>query len=320
MACLGATHQFGQRFRAHCHAADHLAPPLHQPRHLIDAGGNHPNRCCSSRLLWILRHRPLLFGSLLALGVCSTAICFYRAATLLVVQWRDGALLVADLKFWAIAALAALAVFDLFSKLSRVWWSPFGPGTYYDPTIPSAAAATVAFACFDARTIPRGIWNFASDVLPLMLGGTEPDARLPFVAAPRCWLRAACSRSSRTLGRQASRRNDYLVYLLVAGGLSAFVYVVARCGAVNEGTIGYGLVTPFGFVGGWGLLFSLEPSRRVRHLLAAIVCAWGLWQFVEHARIFARAVLEGPSSPRLTLTSYLETASRYAWATTGTPR
>jgi hypothetical protein len=292
-----------------------LAPPLVSHFHWMDAGGTHPEPLLFIALLWILRHRPLLFGSVLALGVLNRPFVFYGAAALLVVQWREGSLLRRETwKFWAIAAIAALAVFDLFSSL-RVWSSPLGPGTYYEPTIPSAAAANVAFACFDARTIPRGIWNFASDVLPVMLGGTGRDTRLPYVAGATMVLAAGRMFTiSSTLGNQASRRNDYLVYLLVAGVLSALVYVVARCGAVNVGTMRYGLVTPFALVAGLGLLFSMEPSRRVRHLLAAIVCAWGLWQFVEHARIFVRAVREGPSSPRLTLVSYLERQGvRYAW-------
>ena len=236
VACLRRDAGLGRGFALTAALPVVLAPPLVSHLHLMDAGGTHPEPLLFIALLWILRHRPLLFGSVLALGMLNRPFVFYGAAALVVVQWRQGSLLRREIwKFWAIAAIAALAVFDLFSSL-RVWSSPLGPGTYYEPTIPSTAAANVAFACFDARTIPRGIWNFASDVLPLMLGGTGRDARLPYVAGATMVLAAGrMFRISSTLGNQASRRNDYLVYLLVAGVLSAFVYVVARCGAVNAG-------------------------------------------------------------------------------------
>ena len=293
-----------------------LAPASVSHLHLMDAGGTHPEPLLFILLLWILRDRPLLFGAVLALGVLNRPFVGYGAAALLVVQWREGSLLRLDTwKFWAIAAIGALAVFDLFSSL-LVWSSPQGPGTSFDPTIPGATAASVAFVCVDASTIPRGITNFASDVLPFMLGGTATDARLPYGAGAAMALAAGrIFWISRTVRHNTPRRNDYLVYLLVAGVLSAFVYVAARCGAVNIGTMRYALVTPFAFVGGLGLLFRMEPSRHVRHVLAAIVCGWGLWQFAHHAQILARSVLDPPLNSRLALASYLERQGvRYARA------
>jgi hypothetical protein len=293
-----------------------LAPPSLSHLHYMDAAGVHAEPLLFIVLLWFLRDRALLFGSVLAFGMLDRAFVGYAAAALLVVQWRQGSLLRRDIwKFWAIAAIGALAVFDLFSSL-RVWASPSGPGTSFDPTLPGVAATTLAFACFDAGTIPRGIWDFASNVLPFMLGATEADARLPYIAGAVIVLAAGrMFWISRMAGKSVAGRDDYLVYLLVAGVLSAFVYVAARCGTVNEGTMRYALVTPFAFVGGLGLLFRTEPSRHVRHVLAAIVCAWGLWQFAHYTQILARSVLDPPFNSRLALASYLEAQGvRYASA------
>jgi hypothetical protein len=102
---------------------------------------------------------------------------------------------------------------------------------------------------------------------------------------------------------------------MFTGILSAEVYGAARCGIVDTGTMRYALLTPFALVGGLGILFALEPWTAVRRVAAVVVCTWALVQLVNHGRLLAVAIANGPQSPRRELARYLEAHEvRYSWA------
>jgi hypothetical protein len=295
-----------------------LAPPHLSHHHYMDASGANPEPLLVILLLWVLRHRPLAFGIVLGLGILNRPFAAYGAAALLLVQGWDRSILQSRVsQGWLTAGIGTVAVWDVTSSL-RVWASASGPGTAFDEALPSTAAANLGFVCFDPSTILSGSWDFASKVLPFMLGGSDRTAQLPslvgvtvvaVLAVRLLWIAGVREATG------APSRTAFAIYLTAAGVLATGVYIVARCGFVDVGNMRYTLVTPLALVGLLGLLFAIEPMTVVRRLLAVVVCLWGLFQFVDHTRLLVRAVSYGPTSPRRDLARYLEREGvRYAWA------
>jgi hypothetical protein len=293
-----------------------LAPPFLSHLHYVDAGGGNPEPLLFVLLLWLLRDRPLWFGITLGVGVLNRPFVAYGALALLAVQcWDRSIRQPAVWRGWLISVIGTIAVWDLANSL-RAWSSPRGPGTSLDPALLDPIAANAGFVCFDPAGIASGTWTFVSDVLPVMLGWSSETPLFPFAVgiaiavggARLLWL----ARSTTTINRTAL---GFALYLTIVGLLAAEVYVAARCGVVDTGTMRYALLTPFAFIGVIALVLALEPSAIVRRLIVILVCVWAAFQLVEHTKLFARAVTYGPTNPRRQLAEYLVTNNiRYASA------
>lgn len=292
-----------------------LAPVYFSHYYYLDAAGGNPEPSLFVLLLWILRRRPLLFGVVLGVGVLNRPFAGYGAAALFVVQCWDRSILQSQVwKGWLVAAIAVAAVWDMTFAL-RLWSSPMGPGTSFDPTRLDTVGLTMGFLCFDPSAILSGFWRFTSDVLPLMFGSSRPLPQLPYVLGLSLIIGGGrflwCIRQRRDIDANLG----FPLYLTILGVLSAVVYVTMRCGVVNEGTMRYAMLTPFASVGALAMLFALEPRTSVRRAVGAIVCVWAAAQFVDHTRLLAGSMTHGPTSPRQPLAKYLEEHGiRYAWA------
>jgi hypothetical protein len=294
-----------------------LAPPFLSHLHFIDAGGGSPEPLLFVLILWLLRDKPLAFGAVLGVGVLNRPFAGYGAVALFAVQaWERTIFQPRVWKGWLTAAVAFAAVWDLTNSV-RVWASPRGPGTLYDGTLPDVVAANTAFACFDPAAVVTGTWTFSRDVLPFMLGALRPLPSLPWAAL--IIVIAAIARVAWLARREqlasTSPSLAFGIYVMLTGVLSAEVYVTARCGYVDVETMRYALLTPFALIGALAILFALEPWRLVRLGVAVAVCVWALAQLVDHGQLLARAIRNGPASPRRELARYLEDHHvRYAWA------
>lgn len=294
-----------------------LAPPILSHAHYLDAAGGSPEPLLFVLLLWVLRERPLAFGIVLGIGVLNRPFVAYGAAALVIVQCWDRSILQRRVwRGWIVATIAAVAIWDLNASL-RAWSSPRGPGTVFDGNLPDTVAANTGFVCFDPSAVLTGTWTFGSEVLPYMLGASQPMPTLPFIvllvvaAIGARWLWLARTRGA----GEVATRYGFPVYLIVVGVVSAEVYVAARCGIVDVQTLRYALLTPFAIVGVLAILCSLEPSRSARRLVAGAVCVWAAVQFVQHTQLLAAALAHGATSPRRDLARYLEAHDvRYAWA------
>jgi hypothetical protein len=291
-----------------------LAPASFSHNYFLDAAGGSPEPCLFVLLLWVLRRHPWLFGVVLGVGVLNRPFAGYGAVALMVVQCWDRSITHPRVwKGWLVSAIAVAAVWDVTAAL-RLVSSPMGPGTRFDPALPDTVSLTLGFLCFDPSAILSGFWRFFSDVLPLMFGASQSLPQLPYVLGLAIVIGGGrflwCIRK----GREGSNLG-FPLYLTIVGVLSAVVYVSTRCGFVNQETMRYAILTPFAAIGALAMLFAVEPRTSVRRAVGAIVCIWAAAQLVDHTRLLARSITQGPPSPRHALARFLEEHGiRYAWA------
>src|SRR4029453_3219104 len=105
-----------------------FAPPF-TSAHLIEAGGGNIEPFLWVLLLWPLRHRPLLFGVVLALCFLNREFTIYAVLVLLAAELVTGRIFQAPVfRQWLLAFVAFVAVWDGILAL-KPYADLNGPGT-----------------------------------------------------------------------------------------------------------------------------------------------------------------------------------------------
>ena len=184
-------------------------------------------------------------------------------------------------------------------------------------------------SCFAPGTLLHGLTNLVTVHWVRLLVLRSPDLRRfkleSNVVQGQSWLGPALAAVVLlmavriALNSEWSRtwwqRYAFCAYLLIVGGLSAALWVMARCGTVSP--LRYGLLAILGAVGLTAWFLSVERRPAVRGLAIAVVLAWAGISALAHGRLWDEVRSRTPPvSPKFRiLCAGLEAAGvRYAKA------
>ena len=286
-----------------------LAPPGTVGTLLSVSGGN-PEPFLYVLLLWVTRHRPVWFGLIVGLGFLHREFTAYGVAAILMldaaaaargarVEWRP------LLRGFRVAAEAWLVV-----QVLRPVASAVGPGTTL-ASIPHAPSNNLVEllnrSCFEAHTMVTGVARLVSIHWPRLFG-TEVMAVREFGLDSRVFqglpalgpvlgalVLLMLARVAMSAEWNASwwRRYRFCSYLVIIGGLSAVMYVVARCGTASP--LRYDLLSIVGLAGLTAWFLTVERRGWLRGMAIFVIVLWAVVSATAHGRIWAEYV----PSPRI---------------------
>jgi hypothetical protein len=274
-----------------------FAPPF-TSAHLVEAGGGNIEPFLYVLLLWPLRHRPFLFGAVLALGFLNREFTIYAVLVLLAAELVTRRIFQpAVFRQWLLAFVAFVVVWDGILALK-----PFadlnGPGT--------RGKLIAGFGGSQIENLTNRMGRSAGDLparaqamiverLPSLLGGRlELDGIAHqgrnWVAWP-LWLGALLA-ASRVLmllrfGRPPAS-TAFIWYVLAIGATAATMFVIAR--PVTDTTHRYFLLAlyiPIGFTAAW---LALEPHRWIRTVVVLAMIGWSGLSAIDNYRQAERYV------------------------------
>jgi hypothetical protein len=285
-------------------------PPPSTASFLVEAQGGSIEPFLYVSLLWILRHRPVWFGSVLAIGFLNREFTIYAVPVLLLGEaWRRRLWRAPAIRHWVIAFVAFLAVWEGIQAL-KPFADLLGPGTRGE-LLWGYGGSQIDNLLGRVRVAPAEFWGRLVDMgrghIPLLLGATRFETGI----APqgRDWLawpmgalalllcgRIAWLSSGRLKARPAAASvagAGFAWYLLGVGLVAAGAFVLTR--PVMLPYARYGLLVlliPIGLV---GILFSLERNRWIRGAMVASVCGWSALAAVDHLAYYRS--YRGPDRP-----------------------
>jgi hypothetical protein len=278
-----------------------IAPPFTSVL-LIEANGCNIEPFFYIPLLWLLRDRPLWFGTTLGIGFLNREFTIFAVPALMAVQFATGALFTRErARTWLFAAVAFFAVTQTVEAL-KPYADLFGPGTRGQLAHGSAGSVVNNLSdrmAIQPADLPRRAWLMATDFFPRQIGArvidstTAPQGRdwlwwpigaTLLLAAARlvalCWTRRSGEFS-------AFRTAAFGWYLTVVGVASAVTYILSRpseYGLIDR----YMVLTIYGPVGLLGAFLALEPRPWLRRGVVGVLVMWTTLSVVDHQRLFAR--------------------------------
>jgi hypothetical protein len=309
-----------------------ILAPLGTTTLFLEASGGNVEPFLYVLILWAVRHRPLAFGAVLALGVLQREFTAYGLGAIALLSVADRSLFrPANWRPMAFAAVAFAAVWQGIYLLKQ-FSSIDGPGTAVDWSVPEASAnvgAVLNHFCFEAGQLASGIYTLGTTHLASMFGA-ETRSLMDFGINSRLtqgvdWLwpilgttfALALGRVIWLAVRQRVRPWEpplaFTTYLALIGLQALAVYALFRCGVVSVGTLRYSLFGIFGGVGVMAAYLRLEPIRRLRHLAIAVTLLFAAVSATDHATLARQYIFDPPPNPRRVLADHLvERGVRYA--------
>jgi len=309
--------------------------------YFLEASGGQVEPLFAVLLLWVTRHRPLTFGTILAFGFLQRVFTAYALGALVLIEIFDRSLFsAAGIQRKIKAAVAFTAVWQIVGLVRGQAGSAWGPatsGAYAGLPVPTSdgAALNVGFLlerfCFDAVSLPQSLASFAGPFLSTMFGGhREPlvDLAVPNSGTQGVdglwWLLGgalvlALGRVVWTAARSELRpwhpRAQFATYLVLVGAQSSLVYVVSQCGQISAMTMRYTLITVLGAIGIIAYHALVETSRPLRRLTLGVVAIWAVVSLWGHTRLLAEFLRDPPVNNRQQLADYLVANDiRYGYA------
>lgn len=271
-----------------------FAPPF-TSAHLVEAGGGNIEPFLYVLLLWPLRHRPFLFGSLLAFGFLNREFTIYAVLVILAGQLVTRQLFqTAVLRQWLFAFVAFVVVWDGVNAL-RPYADTNGPGTRGGVVTESGGSQIENLTNRIGQRpgdLPERIRNFVVDRMPSLVGakreldGIAHQGR-NWIAWPM--LVGAILAAVRVLVLVRSTRPAglaFIWYVLGIGVIAAAMFVIAR--PVTDTTHRYFLLALFIPVGLTAAWLALEPNWGFRAAIVLAIAGWSALSAVDNVRQLAR--------------------------------
>ena len=279
-----------------------IAAPTRTTELMFHANGGNVEPFLYVLLLWLLRHKPFIFGAVLGLGFLNREFTVYGLVALLLIDAVTGDLLKRrNLQDRVLSLVSLAAVFVSVESLKSIG-NPSGPGTsvlFVDR--PSGSEELLARVCWEWTEVPRFLSTmFTSGLSMLYTGGADWLWLLLCAAAI-----AACARVVPRLrrgGLTGLRSLQFPAYLILVGLLAAATPAVARCGAMYPR---YNLLALTGLVGVTALYLKVERRAELRAAFVAVVLLWATFNVAGHVR-YAVEHYALPPSPRAVLADYLK--------------
>jgi hypothetical protein len=309
-----------------------LAPPG-TAKYFVEASGVNIEPFLVVLLLWVTRHRPLLFGLILAFGFLHREFVAYGLGALLLLEAAEGSLF-----SWAtwrqklatmVSFGAVWQVVQLLKPYSRV----LGPGTSIDvygsqaPFGALSSGQTLNLAnlltrfCWDPVMALANLSTLVTEYLGVMLGGVRTPLDHLIIesqrsqGAPGLWIVLgstfvfALARIGWFVAKgQTPPWRGHLqfpTYLFLVGLQSGVVYLASRCDAIGVFTMRYSLLVVFAAAGVTACYLKMETSRRLRGGLLGVMLIWALVATVGHVRLLDEYVRHPPTNTRRALADHL---------------
>lgn len=271
-----------------------LAPP-DTAASIVDASGGSVEPFLWVLLLWFVRDRPFVFGTVLAVGFLNREFTVYAVPALLAGQAWSRTLWTRGVWHRWLLSLVAFAVVWQGVQVLTPLADLSGPGTAGAvPAVSSAPLANLAARVqIDLAGAPRRALAVIARDVRILVGGRGVTQ---IAAQGRDWLGLllavfavlAVGRVLHLLVRRQVPVADAAMgwYVLGIGILAVVGYVLTRPGeVVTPRYLLLSLFMPCGLTAVW---WCLEPQRRVRIGIAATVLVWASVSAVDTWRQFDR--------------------------------
>lgn len=301
------------------------APPV-TAKMLVESNGGNPEPFLYVLLLWMLRHRPIAFGAVFAMGFIQREFTVYGVTAIIALAVLDDRRVsIERLKSVALAAIGYLVVSQAARTLF-VFSTPFGPGTSVGQV--SGAGGTLAALtsryCWAPASILPSMTSLFGDYLGVPFGATDHRmvdfgmrTLLPMgvPGVPRFWpllgviFAAALIRVIWIAVRDRrpiwGRPGAVATFLLLIGVQSGVAYALARCGRLEPDTFRYALLMVYVGVGVVALYFVYETHRLWRGAMVAVMIVWTTTSVVSHLLLWDEYLHRQPPAPHRALATYL---------------
>ncbi len=305
-----------------------LAPPV-AAGHLLQAHGGSLGPLLWVPLLWAVRMRPSLAGTVLAIGVLHREFTVVGVAALLAIEAVQGTLFTrAGVQRW-VAMFRAAAFVWLLAQWLKTLAPAMGPDTRFEWRLAghSSPFELAGRFCFHADAVSYGLWRLVTDHWPTIFGvrvesledygfGTAVGQGLPgaWTLLAGSMLLAVIAIAVR-LARERRWRPEYsfCAYLALAGALSVAAYIFGTCGALNR--MRYEMLSLVGATGLAGWFLVAVPRPAVRWPWLALTLAALLVAALGTARLLADYAKSPPPAEKHLIAKELEARGvRYAMA------
>lgn len=289
-------------------------PPVVVGSRVMDAMGGNIETPFYALVLWTLRGRRWLFGTVAAVALAHRELVAYPLAALLLLDgcrgaWRSRPTLVR----WAVAVLSVVVVQGALAQL-RPHAAMFGPGTAardYRTTL-SSAEVVRGQICLDVPQWPPRAHLLGREHLPLMAGGLPGPLidlgvstgvgqgrpglfawtiGLVIVGLAAGWV-ARASSGPGPAGSVDAVPGAWLPWFLVlCGVLSTMVYGFVSCANITSHTLRYNLLVVF--VPAGAVMAGLR--HRTRAVRAGLTTALlvGVWPSADDYRALSAEIARG---------------------------
>jgi hypothetical protein len=258
-------------------------------------------------ILWYLRHRPIWFGIVLAIGFRNREFTMYAVPVLLFIEALTRELTSRRVRDWLIAMAMFFAGIEAIQALVP-YADLLGPGTRGQLVARgSGSQLTDLMGRFDwdLHALPDRIYRIGAQLLAWLSGAAQIDSGLPI--SERQWiswiaasgfllitlrLLVLMSPLNASTGKRSSFSSSirhailsapFAFYILGVGVVATATFIAGK--PVLHGYSRYallGLLIPIGLT---AAIVALEPRRTVAALVAASAIAWGALAVTDHVRI-----------------------------------
>jgi hypothetical protein len=272
-----------------------------------------------SLLIWCVRERPILLGTIAAVALRNREFVLYALAALLFTDLlRDRSMALWRPRVSGLVAFALTwSVIGVLYQHSAV----YGPGTtasMVGESRDNVSVATTAM-CFAPEKIPGDVWMTVSELLPLQWGVRSTAWTMagyfgpPPADAPWLWIPLVATLAFgvvRGLWRASTRGPTWItwfgVFLVLTGLQSIVVYAATRCGNASYFTTRYFLLSVFVPSGAIVLAFHRERMSAVTMAFAGVCAAWLVVIAAAHMTVAHGHLTSPPVGSYRLLASYLE--------------
>lgn len=309
-----------------------LAPPG-TSTYFLEASGVNIEPFLVVLLLWVTRHRPLLFGIILALGFLHREFVAYGLGALLLIEAAEGSLFSWAMWRHKLAALISFGAVWHVVQLLKSYSPVLGPGTSLAVqgieapfgVITSGQTLNITnllrFFCWDPALLLGNLGTLFREYLAVLLGAApiplvdlnidsqlSQGARGLWIVLGSTLLFALARIVWIVVKGHATPWRGHLqfpTYLFLVGCQSVFVHIAARCDGLNLFTMRYSLLALFAATGLMACYLKLETSRKLKGLVLGGMLIWAVVAMVGHARLLDEYVRHAPINNRRVLADYL---------------
>jgi hypothetical protein len=279
---------------------------------LLEAQGGNIEPFFWVLVLWFVRERPFWFGSLLAIGFLNREFVIYAVPVLVAGQlWSKTLFRMTTVRAWLFSLVAFLAVWQGLQALVPLS-DVMGPGTR-GTLVSATRGSQLENLSQRANLEVRGVPARAVRVLTTGVAGLLGGRQLPDRPLGRNWvgylmgliaIAAVIRVGVIAKRRELSALPGFAWYLLGVGLVAALAYAITRPG--DDLIRRYFLLSLFIPVGLTALWLTLEPNRRIRQAVVAVVLTWAVISGIDSARHFARYSSGEIADPMRPLVTALE--------------
>ena len=309
-----------------------LAPPG-TAKYFVEASGVNIEPFLVVLLLWVTRHRPLLFGLILAVGFLHREFVAYGLGALLLIETADGSLFSWTMWRHKLVTVVSFGAVWQVVQLAKPYAHVFGPGTSIDVHGDQAhfgalasgqtpnLAELLTFFCWDPAMALANLGTLVTEHLAVLLGAARtPLDRLMIESqgsqgAPGLWIVLGSTLVFALVriawivakGHAPPWRGhlQFPTYLFLVGLQSGVVYLSARCDGIGVLTMRYSLLVVFAAAGLTACYLKIETSRRLRGGVLGVMLIWALVATAGHVRLLDEYVRHPPTNTRRVLADHL---------------